>query len=207
MSAAEAAVNPRHLSQSYEHFTPPDYCEASRQVMGSIDLDPASSEIANRIVKAKRIFTEEQNGFMRPWKGNVLCNPPGGICNAEGVMLPPRVKGVKRAPGTYLGGQSSAVAWWRKTFREFITGPSRSAIFYGFTVEICQTTQQLEGESVFEAQALCFPSERIRFWHLNHQGELAPNPSPTHANVIVYLGKQRALFKKRFSDFGKVVLT
>lgn len=40
-------------SQSNEWFTPARYVEAAREVLGSIDLDPASCEAGNRIVQAE----------------------------------------------------------------------------------------------------------------------------------------------------------
>ncbi|MCX6753685.1 MAG: DNA N-6-adenine-methyltransferase [Candidatus Nomurabacteria bacterium] len=68
-----------HVSQNSgnnEWYTPKEYVEAARSVMGSIDTDPASSLIANEIVKATQYFTEEQNGITKEWKGNVWMNPP-----------------------------------------------------------------------------------------------------------------------------------
>ena len=40
-----------------EWYTPIDYINDAREVMGSIDVDPASSDIANEIVKATQYFT------------------------------------------------------------------------------------------------------------------------------------------------------
>jgi hypothetical protein len=59
-----------------ESFTPPEYVEAARKVMGSIDLDPASCEVAQITVKAKRYYTKENNGLDKHWKGNIFLNPP-----------------------------------------------------------------------------------------------------------------------------------
>ena len=44
--------------------------------MGSIDTDPASNDIANKIVKAEKYYTIETNGLAHDWTGNVWMNPP-----------------------------------------------------------------------------------------------------------------------------------
>ena len=44
--------------------------------MGAIDLDPASSEIANEMVKATTIYTQEDDGLQYEWQGNIWMNPP-----------------------------------------------------------------------------------------------------------------------------------
>ena len=63
-------------SGNNEWYTPKEFIEAATAVMGCIDLDPASSEIANKTVGAKRIYTIEDNGLEKPWFGNVWLNPP-----------------------------------------------------------------------------------------------------------------------------------
>lgn len=60
-----------------EWFTPSEYIEAARRVFGgTIDLDPASCEKANEIVKATKIYTKENSGLNEYWEGNVWMNPP-----------------------------------------------------------------------------------------------------------------------------------
>jgi hypothetical protein len=44
--------------------------------MGSIDLDPASSDIANMVVKADDYYDSEMDGLSKEWHGNVWLNPP-----------------------------------------------------------------------------------------------------------------------------------
>lgn len=59
-----------------EWYTPKHIIEAARMTMGSIDLDPATSLIANETVKAEQIFTKEDNGLNQKWSGNIWMNPP-----------------------------------------------------------------------------------------------------------------------------------
>jgi ParB family chromosome partitioning protein len=59
-----------------EWYTPPEYIEAARKVMGIINFDPASSELANNTVKAIQYYTAQDDGLIRKWAGNVWLNPP-----------------------------------------------------------------------------------------------------------------------------------
>lgn len=59
-----------------EWYTPAKYIESAREVLGRIDLDPASNDFANKTVKADRYFTEESNGLEQEWSGNIWMNPP-----------------------------------------------------------------------------------------------------------------------------------
>lgn len=59
-----------------EWYTPSEYIEAARTVMGSIDLDPASNDYANQTVKAGEYYTEDDDGLAHEWFGNIWMNPP-----------------------------------------------------------------------------------------------------------------------------------
>lgn len=59
-----------------EWYTPSLYIEAARQVMGGIDLDPASCAVADQTVKATNYFSQEEDGLAQTWHGRVWCNPP-----------------------------------------------------------------------------------------------------------------------------------
>ena len=63
-------------SGNNEWYTPSEIIEAARLAMGSIDLDPASSEVAQKTVKAKVYYTVETNGLDKAWTGDVWMNPP-----------------------------------------------------------------------------------------------------------------------------------
>ena len=189
--------NPRHSSESIEHFTPPEIIEAARQVLGVIDLDPASSKLANdRLVHAKTFYDLSVNGFVLPWKGRVFLNPPGGLCTAEGIPIPKEER--KR-------GKSSMKLWWDRLAREWMRGTVSSAVFVGFSVELLQSAQ------AFAVHPLCFPmcvpAQRLRFITLE-DGWLKPGKQPTHANFVAFLPdrddtvRQVAAFMRLFVSFG-----
>lgn len=64
------------LTGNNEWMTPVRFIEMARLVMGGIDIDPASNEIAQRNVKATTYFTKLDDGLSKLWIGNVWLNPP-----------------------------------------------------------------------------------------------------------------------------------
>jgi phage N-6-adenine-methyltransferase len=61
---------------NFEWYTPAEYVERARRVLGVIDLDPASSALAQETVRATRYFTKEDDGLGQEWHGRVWLNPP-----------------------------------------------------------------------------------------------------------------------------------
>lgn len=59
-----------------EWYTPIEQIEAARDVLGDIDIDPATSELAQQSIKAKRFFTADDSGLDKIWEGRVWLNPP-----------------------------------------------------------------------------------------------------------------------------------
>lgn len=130
---SEAIKKAAHNSGNNEWYTPSHFIEAARSVMGGIDLDPASSEIANATVKALKFFTSEDDGLTKAWSGCVFLNPPYA--------------------------QPLIAQFIEKTVEQFCQGHVSEAIVLVNNGTDTAWGQKLLGS----AAAVCFPKSRIRF--------------------------------------------
>jgi hypothetical protein len=73
LSAARGTLQRR---ESNEWYTPPRFISLAREVLGEIDIDPASTAEAQKIVRARQYFDKYQNGLAQYWRGRVWLNPP-----------------------------------------------------------------------------------------------------------------------------------
>ena len=66
-----------NLNGQIEWYTPKQYIDAAVKVMGSIDCDPCTSELAQKVVQAKTYYTIDTDGLAHDWgTGTVWLNPP-----------------------------------------------------------------------------------------------------------------------------------
>jgi len=121
-------------SGNNEWYTPADYIEAARAVMGTIDLDPASTEEANKVIRATKFYSIEENGLAHPWHGKVWMNPP----YASGLI---EKFSEKLATSYSQGDVPEAIA--------LVNNATETGWFQSMAVV---TT------------AICFPSSRVKFW-------------------------------------------
>lgn len=75
-SPTERVPHVAQNSGNNEWYTPPEYLEAAHEVMGGIDTDPASCDLANKHVRAAEYFSVDDDGLSQEWTGRVWMNPP-----------------------------------------------------------------------------------------------------------------------------------
>lgn len=129
--------------ESYEWYTPREYIEAARLVLGTIDLDPASSNKAQTVIKAKKYYTKENDGLAHSWFGRIWLNPP--------YNMPLIADFINRAIKDYESGQiqsaiiltnnSTDTNWFHLLLNFPICFTRRRIPFWGSGGEILATRQ------------------------------------------------------------------
>jgi ParB family chromosome partitioning protein len=103
-------------SKSAEWFTPECYIEAAREVLGDIDLDPASCELANQTVRASQFFDAQANGLTQQWYGRIFMNPPYRRDRIQGRFVTKLIneyRAVRVTEGIVLIGNRTECSWFR----------------------------------------------------------------------------------------------
>jgi hypothetical protein len=121
VASATEAAGLKKEKPSVEWYTPPEFVEMARQILGCIDLDPASNPIAQKWIKAKKYYTKDNDGLAQQWKGNVWCNPPYGQWTKKFLtkgLEEYRAGRVKQA--IFLVNRTGA-AWYQDLIEEFDT--------------------------------------------------------------------------------------
>ena len=116
-----------------EWFTPPDIATAARAVLGEIDLDPASCEEANGIIKAQR-WMGSGGLEAAPWVAStIFLNPP------------------------YSDGRM--VDWVRTLTSSIVAGHATAAIL----LVNANTETAWGQAAIEDSAAVCFPRGRLAF--------------------------------------------
>lgn len=171
--------------QSQDWYTPPKYIELVREVLGTIELDPASDELPQSWIQSSRIFmapdptTNPIGGLGRPWHAKtVFCNPPYGKEN----------------------GKSSQAVWSAKMVAEYRVGNFREGILL-----VNSTHGYKWYEELWTRWPVCLVRDRIRF--INSEG--VEGGQAKRGQTFVYFGRRGAeghRFRRVFSQIGRVLL-
>ena len=112
LAAARSTGSQHTSSKENDWYTPPEYIESARKVLGTIHLDPATSEIAQKTVQAEVFYTEETNGLGHVWEGNVWMNPPYSM--PEISYFVDKLLSEPVSDWIVLTNNSSDTAWFHK---------------------------------------------------------------------------------------------
>jgi ParB family chromosome partitioning protein len=174
---ARQATRARTWTGDIEWYTPGYLLEAAAQVMGGIDLDPASSDAqqAAAPIKAARYFTIEDDGLTKPWCGRAFLNPPYAARLIDifvAKLLAERQIG-NLQQGVLLTNSSTETRWWHA--------------------------------AASHCDAICFLRGRVRFLKLVNGILTRGSSSPSHPHSIFYFGREVARFTRVFQDYGLIV--
>lgn len=124
-----------HNSGNNEWYTPQSIIDAAREVMETLDLDPASNAKANEKIKARRFYSSENDGLKKKWNGRVWMNPPYASDLIE-LFIDKFIEHYANGDieeGVILVNNATDTKWFQKMFKHL--------------------------------SAICFHAGRIRFWN------------------------------------------
>lgn len=103
-------------SGNNEWYTPAGFIAAARQVLGAIDLDPASSALANETVQAARYHSQTDDGLVQPWAGRVWMNPPyaAGLIDRFCEKLAQHVAAGEVSEAIVLVNNATETGWFKR---------------------------------------------------------------------------------------------
>ena len=133
LQAANHAVSDDPNYDGDEWYTPSDIIDLARIVLGSIDLDPASSDNANAIVRAASYYTKDDDGLTMPWYGRVWLNPPYSIplINRFTDRVLSEYGSGKISAAIVLTNNSSETKWFQSLFSaSVVCFPARRLPFW-----------------------------------------------------------------------------
>lgn len=131
---ANTGAHVSNNSGDNEWYTPKEYIDAVKNVLVCIDVDPASSQIANTVVQASTYYTIANDGRNKEWVGNVFMNPP---------YAHPLID-----------------EFSDKLISELRSGNTKQAIILVNNATETKWFQSLADN----AAAVCFPQSRLKFW-------------------------------------------
>lgn len=178
-------------NSSTEWYTPGWLVEHARTVMGSIDIDPASTrEVNERLVHAERFLDSVDDGLDIRWEGNVFLNPPSRC----GPDLPVCLN--KRSCSCKLTYQ-----FMSRGFEEFYDGEVTNLFYIGFNLEQLKYLSNIHCDP--DHVRICLLRNRVRYL----TQEFVPGPAPPHSSFVLLLTegmRERTTFDGIFSELGRI---
>ena len=165
---------PSPTQNGVEYYTPAEVIEATRAVLGRIDLDPCSCQAANRVVRAAKYFTRNDDGLRQAWSGRVWVNPPG----------------------RWAGHKNSQARWWERLVQHYIDGTVKAGLFLAFNLSLLAMSQS----SPLPAQAFPFVVFHRPLRYTRPDGRRMA--VPYCRSMVILVSRSRAMLKRFTREFG-----
>lgn len=137
--AKSSTLTALQSSESNEWYTPAQYVDAARSLMGGIDIDPASNVLANEIIQASCYYDASTNGLDKLWTGRAWLNPPYG----------------------FTEGRSNQEVWTSRLIEQYQSGITTEAVLL-----VNANTEAKWFQPLYD-YLICFTNHRIRFYSQN----------------------------------------
>lgn len=113
-------------AEDRELITNYDLVAAAHGLLGGIDLDVASSKVANEYVEAKEFFTPSDDGLnCQQWYGSVYLFPPSGAYFYE-----KKTQRWKMTRSSSPSLTSSHAVWFRKLYNSWLAQEIKQGLFF-----------------------------------------------------------------------------
>jgi len=164
-------------NEDIELITSRDLVCAANELMGNIDLDVASSNLANEYVGADKFFTPQDDGLNdQKWFGKVYLFPPPGT-----YFWDEKNFRWKKTRSTSKSLRSSHAVWFSKLYKSWIKNEIEQGLFF------CNCPDMIRYDQKIFDFPVCIPRTSPNLLR-NSAGQVKPHKTCT--SLIVYLQPQ-----------------
>lgn len=185
--------------EDWEYITSRDLLIAAHELLGNIDLDPASSDLANTYVNATEYYTPTKDGLNdQQWFGNVYLFPPNGVYFWE--------KANQRWKKTRSGASptlvSSYAVWFRTLYKKWMAQEIKQGLYFANCPDMIRYEPK-----IFDFP-MCVLHTAPTLW-LRTEGKVKLNKTCT--SMLVYLPPVDDVencterFEKIYTDRGRII--
>lgn len=122
-----------------EMITSTDLATAANELLGGIDLDVASSKLANEYVGAENFYTPSDDGLnCQPWFGKVYLFPPSGC-----YFWDKKTERWKMTRSSAITLTSSHAVWFRRLYREWLAGEVEQGLYFSNCPDMIRYEQKI----------------------------------------------------------------
>jgi phage N-6-adenine-methyltransferase len=168
-----------------EWYTPDAILVPVREVLGAIDLDPASCDVAQARVQARTYYTLADDGLRQPWHGTVFLNPPYKLPDVARFVgkLCEELDAHRTTEAILLVNSATETDWFQRAFAR-----ANAVCFPDGRVHFVSPTRN--GDNPCQGQALFYFGEHIirfcrGFAALGQVAGLALHVRPAHGQLTL----------------------